>query len=85
MNIWLSPRDEPHRILTSSQRHLIHNDGIALIERNCICADVEVDSKAPGEVLFVVLRGDHQVVGTWRNAGEGGFAGDVGADGGGSV
>lgn len=46
---------------------------------------MEVDFEAPGEILFVVLRGDHQVVGAWRNAGEGGFAGNVRADGGGSV
>ena len=56
-----------------------------LVELDGICAGLEVDFETPEEVLLIELSGDHQIVRAGWNTWEGGFAGDVGADGGGSV
>lgn len=53
-----------------------------LVEGDGVCTWLEVDFEAPDEILLVVLSRNHQVVSTWRNAGQGTFAGGIGSDSG---
>jgi hypothetical protein len=40
-----------------------------LVEGDGIWTRLEVDFKTPSEMLFVVLRGNHQVISAWWDAG----------------
>jgi hypothetical protein len=52
---------------------LVHRRGIVLVEGDGIWTRLEIDFETPSEMLFIVLRGNHQVISAWWGAGRNPF------------